>query len=249
MKKSQSMMDFKTQRGPEHAMAAFSPPMKPFDKEELAKEQEFIKAVRAGKAKKVFDMLNKDFAHSATKGHGEAPVAGVLKTGGSYEHLANCTDKQGESPLAIAARAGHVDIGIRLLAHGADASRPGPHGITPVMLAAQRRDTLELLRAMFRTQQDPDLSDAAGMTAMHHAAEKGNVDVLLFLVNEGAALNPENLQGNTPLHLATKNQKSKAVTALLSKGADPSRENRAGIVPTALAKKQKVKTAYHSFGF
>lgn len=84
-----------------------------------------------------------------------------------------------------------------------------------------------------------DAQDENGMTALHHAAylgnldvcrmlvergavEKGNIPVAALLIGNGADINAEANQGLTPLHMAAVMGNPGMVNLLLSKGADAS---------------------------
>jgi hypothetical protein len=228
---------------------SFSPSR--FDEEAVRQRATFLKAVRAGRTKKVTEMLAKDFAHSSTKGKGEETIEKVIRNGGRFATLATVSDT-GTTPLHVACAAGHAEIAIRLLAHGADPlARDAEAGATPIMVAARRRDMLDVLRTMLsRAESDEaaaNKADRAGNTAMHHACARGNIEQAAALVAAGADLDVANQDGDTPLHLATRQQKSKMVMWLLSKGADRDAINKAGIRAPLLAKKGKVKQAFVAF--
>lgn len=67
-----------------------------------------------------------------------------------------------------------------------------------------------------------DLADKRGFTAFHFAAENGHIDVIEYLLSEGAQVDRDNQEGLTasektaPLHLAANHDRLAAVNSLLS---------------------------------
>lgn len=69
---------------------------------------------------------------------------------------------------------------------------------------------------------DPNYVAGDGSTALHDAAEAGNVDRVRALISAGAEIDPTTRIGAyTPLHLAASAGSDDAVLALLEAGADP----------------------------
>ncbi len=92
---------------------------------------------------------------------------------------------------------------------------------SPVADAAMRGD-LEEVRTLLRGGADVNAAQGDGMTALHWAAEAGELEIVEILIYAGA--NPgavTRLGDYTPLHLASKVGQSNTVEALLAAGADP----------------------------
>eukprot|EP01033_Poteriospumella_lacustris_P010796 gene10796-7685_t len=71
--------------------------------------------------------------------------------------------------------------------------------------------------------------DHHGMSALHHAAEKGHVDSIRFLVSDaGMKVNLRSSYGNTPLMLAVKENRVDAIKVLCELNADITLENHCG---------------------
>ena len=61
--------------------------------------------------------------------------------------------------------------------------------------------------------------DDEGRTALHNAAESGNLDIMNYLLTEGAKINIKNQDGMTPLMLVVQDKtRQKAVELLISNG-------------------------------
>ena len=68
----------------------------------------------------------------------------------------------------------------------------------------------------------------AGKTLLHIAAEKGNIQVMDQLIQEGAKIDPRDKDALTPLLRAAIQGKEKAVNLLLEKGADSAFQSKFG---------------------
>ena len=76
---------------------------------------------------------------------------------------------------------------------------------------------------------DVNLKDTVGRTPLHIAAEKGNIDVAMFLIENGANVNVADANGNTPLvFIINKTGNPKVTQRLLEKGASVNTQNRTG---------------------
>ena len=76
---------------------------------------------------------------------------------------------------------------------------------------------------------DLNLKDVVGRTPLHIAAEKGNMDVAMFLIENGANVNVADVNGNTPLvFIINKTGNLKVIQRLLEKGATVNVQNRTG---------------------
>ena len=74
-----------------------------------------------------------------------------------------------------------------------------------------------------------NLKDTVGRTPLHIAAEKGNIDVAMFFVENGANVNVADANGNTPLvFIINKTGNPKVIRRLLEKGASVNAQNRTG---------------------
>lgn len=81
----------------------------------------------------------------------------------------------------------------------------------------------------------PNETDENGDTTLHHAAAKGNMDVVRGLLDQGANVNAQNKMGNTPLHEAARQGQIGTTKILLKGGADANLKNVHGLRPEDLA--------------
>jgi len=99
------------------------------------------------------------------------------------------------------------------------AGAPAPE--SPVADAAMRGE-VEQVRALLRDGADVNAAQGDGMTALHWAAERGDVALADMLLFAGANVEAVTRIGQyTPLHLAAKSGSGDLVARLLDAGADP----------------------------
>ena len=75
------------------------------------------------------------------------------------------------------------------------------------------------------------------MTALHFAVEKGNKKMVERLLESGANVSAQTINGNTPLHSLLRAEQRDIVKLLLDKGADINVKNGNGNSPHDLADK------------
>ncbi|CAA9306286.1 MAG: Ankyrin [uncultured Cytophagales bacterium] len=128
--------------------------------------------------------------------------------------------------LESAIRAGDLAAAIDLLRAGADANRPGPEGLTPLMIASGlgQSQMVELLLTAGATVLA--IEPRMGATALHKAAQSGNADVVGLLLNHGAFIDQQSpILGNTPLMDAVLHKHEEVVRLLLKRGARTTIQN------------------------
>jgi ankyrin repeat protein len=104
-----------------------------------------------------------------------------------------------------------------------------------VVEAAMAGDT-PAVRALLKNGADVNTAQGDGMTALHWAALKGNVELARMLVYAGANLRATTrLGGYTPLLMASKNGDAAMIAALLEGGADPNTATTNGTTPLMFA--------------
>ena len=86
---------------------------------------------------------------------------------------------------------------------------------------------------------DPNVPDHNGRTALHHAAETAQAQILNALLDAGGDPDVQDRDGSTPLHLAAlfpyfEPDSQSSIRVLLNYGADPDRTDRDGRTPLHL---------------
>jgi ankyrin repeat protein len=76
---------------------------------------------------------------------------------------------------------------------------------------------------------DINVKMSGGSTVLHHAAGKGNVEIMQLLRKQGADVDIQNAICMTPLMMACLNGNEKAIKFLVSEGADKGVKNTRGM--------------------
>ena len=172
---------------------------------------------------------------SAAAGGDLALVNALLSNGVDV----NVKDNQGYTALAHAVEAMYSEVEDALLNHPRlDPNAGGLKG-RPVLMAYVWRDDTERTQKLLTHGADVNLHDSDGDTALHGAAQNGNVEIIGLLLDKGANPNAKNKLGGTPLMWAAVWGKDDAVRLLLKRGADPSVKDNDGITALGWAIENK----------
>ncbi len=114
----------------------------------------------------------------------------LLKHGASV----NYKDLNGVKPLQLALEKGQADVILLLLENGATGD---------IILAAEMGN-IEVVKKLMETMIEEDINhqDVKGETALHKACAKNKVDIVAYLIENGALLNIVNVFQKAPLHTA-----------------------------------------------
>ena len=128
---------------------------------------------------------------------------------------------EGDTPLYVASREGHVDI-VRYLVseQGCSTACQNKFGDTPLHVACRKRH-LAMVKALTSGQDCKaarNCQNKDGATPLHVACRKGHVDIVRYLVSEqGCSAACQNKwNGDTPLHVACREGNLAMVKALTS---------------------------------
>jgi hypothetical protein len=139
-----------------------------------------------------------------------------------------------ETPMHVAARAGHADILSLLLTFGADVNGRDVYGQTPLHRASCNPQ-VEAGRYLLIRGADINARDNNGWTPLFLAASEGHVEFARMLLEHGASINVrDNSHRRTPLHLAVGSRNIQAVRLLLEHGADVNAPDKSGRTPSQL---------------
>jgi ankyrin repeat protein len=106
-----------------------------------------------------------------------------------------------------------------LIEHGADVNVRTQQGRTPLMVAARRNGSADLVRLLLEKGADVK---SPGDTTLIAAAQSGDIEIMRLLIESGANVNCISPRlGETPLHHAAVSGSVGAVRLLLAKGANP----------------------------
>lgn len=100
---------------------------------------------------------------------------------------------------------------------------------SPVADAAESGD-IEAVRTLLRSGADANTAQPDGMTALHWAAARNDLEIARTLLYAGATVRATTrLGGYTPLHLASRAGNTEAAALLLEAGADPDAVTTTGV--------------------
>jgi ankyrin repeat protein len=167
----------------------------------------------------------------------------LLKKGASLE----ARDRDGSTPLILAAGNGETAVVKLFLDKGADIEATDDYGQTPLIRAAcdcpsiDMPDTDGSVRLLLTRGANIEARDREGSTALMAAAAWGRTWILQILLDNGAQIEARNSDGNTALIISAAGggyPTAEAVQLLLARGAVIEARNDNGNTPLMLAASQ-----------
>ncbi|MCY3842256.1 MAG: ankyrin repeat domain-containing protein [Acidobacteria bacterium] len=126
----------------------------------------------------------------------------------------NMLNRHGATPFLLAAKAVDLEMMLLLLDLGADPHLANEDGTTPLLVAAgvgiwsssespgSAAEALEAVELLLGLGNAVAAVDDNGDAALHGAVMRGSQELVLYLLEHGAALDPVNERGWTPLTIA-----------------------------------------------
>ncbi|EXJ76712.1 26S proteasome non-ATPase regulatory subunit 10 [Cladophialophora psammophila CBS 110553] len=119
--------------------------------------------------------------------------------------LASLRDQDDRLPLHWASAFARLDI-VKLLAstRSFDPDAEDGSGWTPLAIAASLKDNsgLPIIELLLSKDADPKIATNTGVTPLHLAVSKNNLDVCKTLLKHGASARVKDKRGHLPLHRA-----------------------------------------------
>ena len=128
--------------------------------------------------------------------------------------LADSKDKDGNTPLHLAAREGNKEEVELLLKGGAQVDLQNEDGHT-ALHAAAREGNKGVVELLLEKGADPNCKDKDGNNALILAADRGHEEVVKLLLKGGAQVDLQNEDGDTPLSIAARKGYEGVVELLL----------------------------------
>lgn len=125
----------------------------------------------------------------------------LLEKGGALVDFQALDD---DTALIVAAEHGKLSAVQTILKSGADAEMVGRFKRTALLAAAIGREEQfhDVIRLLIRVGADVNAQDVSGQTALHTAAQAGDLDMVRLLMSKKAKINVKNDEGRSALDFA-----------------------------------------------
>jgi ankyrin repeat protein len=143
-------------------------------------------------------------------------------------------DQGGETPLTVAAHAGHAAIVDALVVAGASVNAKDRDGMAPLIAAAASNRTAAMA-ALLARGADVNITGAEGATPLLAAAFGGYREAAEVLLAAGARVDTADSDGRTPLMAAALAGSAPLVGALTQRNADVERPDASGFTALVYA--------------
>lgn len=181
---------------------------------------------RGAEANLIDDSGRSPLSLAAGEGH-EAVVRLLIEEGIDLDSR----DRSGQTPLARAVLEGHQDIIRLLIDAGADPDIKDRRGCTPLDRAV-RTGAKDLVNLLLKSNKvDIDRQYSYGMTRLHQAVQHGYNEIVMMLLEKGAAVDRKDRYGRTPLSHAIRARNQYIVESLLANNASTSTSDCIGRTP------------------
>ena len=112
--------------------------------------------------------------------------------------------QRGNTALHYAILYRRFDIVLHLLDLGADPNCQNEEKDTPLLIAAKNRECLDNITLLIERGANVNMVDASGSTALFYLAYKGDTEVVVYLLKQGADVTLKNNRGTMPLEIIQK---------------------------------------------
>ena len=144
----------------------------------------------------------------------------------------NIRNRDGDSPLYIAASKNMEKVGKLLLEKGADIFSTNKDNYSPLRLALKEGGKLQNWLITSKTIVS---TDGSGNTVLHYAADWEYSNAIVTLIEKGADINAKNANGETCLFNAAKCNNPELIQLLVNKGASVKERDNLGSTPLHIA--------------
>jgi ankyrin repeat protein len=167
--------------------------------------------------------------------------------------LSSCGgDQEKETKFFAGIEAGDAETVNRFLQDGINPNKKNKNALsgqnrvdTRPIIAAVKADKLEIVKILLAHGADINARNYFQETALHYAAKKGNLNMIIYLIDRGAEINVADTAGNTPLTAVLTYGKTigdqnnlNIIKLLIEKGADLNVKTASGETPLIIAIKK-----------
>ena len=133
----------------------------------------------------------------------------------------DCVDRDGQTPLSISCRNGHLEIATLLLDRGSTAiDEKSRSGVTPLHRSCAHGHLEIATLLLDRGSAAIDEKDGHGYTPLHHSCVHESVSIATLLLDRGStAIDEKSRRGWTPLHRSCAYGHLEVATLLLDRGS------------------------------
>ncbi|KAH9116260.1 hypothetical protein AeMF1_009791 [Aphanomyces euteiches] len=149
-----------------------------------------------------------------------ALVRHVVKSYGTSVILYCEPNKLGDSLLHTACRANQPELVKYLIRCGVDVNAPNAIGVSALYMCSAVGSELAVRMLLKAGAQIHGAAGPHGDTALHIAVQENHLQIVRYLIHNGAPLEAANSLGHTPLHVASLQGHGTIVAYLLRKGAN-----------------------------
>lgn len=110
-----------------------------------------------------------------------------------------------------------------------------------ILEVTKKGDLLKVKELLKNNPNLVKLKDQRNCTALHYAADKGYIDIVKYLVSNGANAQAKDIDGDSPLHWASFAGKTEIIKILVLKGVDVNQKNNDKETPLHTAVRQGKK--------
>ncbi len=220
-------------------------------------EDEFFKAIRLGDAEAIGAFFDAGINPNAKTPLGETSLTFAVK---NYDEKTvkalllkadvNLRDDLGQSALYLALTRKKDDVVKLLLDRGADVNVPGATSTTKnqsPLLVAVANGRKDFIQTFLEKGADPNIADSEGAVPLTEACVENdpNIETIKLLLEKGANVNHQEINGATALFYVASNDRSTSETRiaiaklLLEKGADKNIKAKNGKSPLDAAREMK----------
>ena len=137
--------------------------------------------------------------------------------------------------MHVAVQKGNKEVVAWLLEHKANADAKNNFGKTPLLLAVQARQGVDVAELLVKHGASVNWTDENGVTLLHFAAAGNDKSLVELFLNNKLDVNVRDAGGNTPLHYAAEAAQMSVVETLIAHKANARALNKENMTPTQYA--------------